>query len=73
MKGEERHAEADTKAARVCQVDRKQTLLRVVDVERLIPDDHPARAIWEILGRIDLGRFYSENQSSGGSRRKACI
>jgi len=66
MKGEERDAVVDIKAARVCQVDRKQTLLRVVDVERLIPDDHSARAIWEILGRLDLSRFYSEIKAVEG-------
>jgi len=66
MKGEERPAEVDIKAARVCQVDRKQTFLRVVDVERLIADDHPARAMWEILGRVDLSRFYSEIKAVEG-------
>jgi transposase len=29
----------------------------VVDVERLIEDDHPARAIWDLVGRLDLAGF----------------
>jgi len=29
----------------------------VVDVERLIEDDHPARAIWELVGELDLTSF----------------
>ena|ERR1700674_5853713 len=28
-----------------------------VDVERLIEEDHPARAIWELVGRLDLTSF----------------
>lgn len=66
MKGEERHTERDTKDVRVCRVDRKQTLMRVVDIEQVIAEDHPARAIWEILGRVDLSRFYSEIRSVEG-------
>jgi transposase len=40
-------------------IDREQLCWRVVDVERLIGDEHPARAIWEFLGKLDL-RGYSE-------------
>ena len=28
-----------------------------VDVERLIDEDHSARAIWEMAGRLDLSPF----------------
>lgn len=30
---------------------------QAVDVERLIDDDHSARAIWELIGRLDLTSF----------------
>lgn len=33
-------------------------ILRTVDVERLIPGDHAARAIWELVGKLDLSRYY---------------
>jgi len=66
MKGEERNTAVEMRAARVSPVDRKQTLLRVVDVERLIAEDHPARAIWEILGRLDISRFYDEIKAVEG-------
>jgi len=33
--------------------------MRAMDVERLIEEDHPARAIWELVGRLDLSRYYA--------------
>jgi hypothetical protein len=33
-------------------IDREQLCWRVVDVERLIGEEHPARAIWEFLGKL---------------------
>ena len=37
---------------------------RAVDVERLIEEDHPARSIWELSGRLDLSSFYEGIGSS---------
>jgi transposase len=45
-------------------VNRKQMSWRAVDVERLIDEDHPARAIWTLVGRLDLSRFYQCVESS---------
>jgi transposase len=39
-------------------VDRDQFVLRAMDIEQFIPDDHPARALWEFVGRLDLSKFY---------------
>src|SRR5258708_40257255 len=39
-------------------VDRSQMLLRTVDVERLVEEGHPARLIWEAVGKLDLSPFY---------------
>jgi transposase len=44
---------------RLKTVDRKQILLRTVDVDRLIEAEHPARSIWELVGRLNLDSFYS--------------
>lgn len=44
---------------RVQPVDRSQLLWRTVDVEQLIEPEHPARAIWEVSGRLDLSGFYA--------------
>ena len=43
---------------RVKTGDRRQLVFRAVDVEQLVAEDHPVRAIWEFVGRLDLGRFY---------------
>jgi len=38
-------------------VERGQTMLRTVVIEELIEQDHPARAIWEFTGKLDLGAY----------------
>jgi len=45
-------------------VDRNQYLLRPCHVERLIPENHPARDIWETVGRLDLSHFYEDIKSN---------
>jgi hypothetical protein len=35
-------------------INRRQMVLRSVDVERLIDVDHSARSVWELVGRLDL-------------------
>jgi transposase len=45
-------------------VNRQQMSWRAVDVERLIGEDHPARAIWALVGGLDLRRFYEGIASS---------
>jgi transposase len=45
-------------------VNRQQMSWRAVDVERLVGEDHPARAIWTLIGRLDLRQFYQGIESS---------
>jgi transposase len=45
-------------------VNRQQMSWRVVDVERLIDEDHLARAICELVGQLDLTLFYQGIESS---------
>jgi len=50
-------------------VNRQQMSWRAVDVEQLIGEDHAARAIWAIVGRLDLSAFYQaigSSQEQGG-------
>lgn len=43
---------------RVVRPMREQIQLRPSSLEELVPLDHPARAIWEVLETLDLGAFY---------------
>ena len=44
---------------RLASINRQQLVLRSIDVEQLIEEDHPARSIWELVGRLDLSRYYA--------------
>jgi len=52
---------------RVRAVDRTQLTWQMVDVERLIEADHPARAIWELVGRLKLDSFYAPIEAVEGN------
>src|ERR1700757_5091387 len=39
--------------------DRSQVVWRSVDVEHLIEEEHPARAIWALSGELELKGFYA--------------
>ena len=49
---------------RLKRVDRQQLMFRAVDVEQLIEEDHPARAIWAFTGRMDWSRFHASIQAA---------
>ena len=55
---------ASSKQRLIRHVNRQQMSWRAVDVERLIAEDHAARAIWELVGRLDLRGFYQSIESS---------
>ena len=44
---------------RVKAVDRSQLTWQMLDVERLIEAEHPARAIWDLVGRLKMEGFYA--------------
>jgi transposase len=49
--------------------NRKQLLLRPTNLEDLIPGDHPARAVWEFTGRLNLAeieRHYRTYEGEAG-------
>ncbi len=59
-------AQAAPASPRVKAVNRTQTLMRVVTVEQLIEEDHPARAIWAFVGKLDLEPFYAPIEAVEG-------
>jgi transposase len=48
-------------------VDRSQLTWQMLDVERLIEPEHPARAIWELVGRVKLEGFYAPIEAVEGT------
>ena len=52
-------------------INRAQLLFRTIDVERLIPEEHPARAVWEFLGKVDLSGFESAVRAYEDGRGRA--
>ncbi len=51
---------------RLKRVNRNQLLLRTVDVEQLVEPDHLVRAIWDLVGRLDLRRFHQDIEAVEG-------
>lgn len=59
-------------APRLITPNRNQIVLERLDVEELIPPDHPARAIWDLVGALDLDAYRSRIKSvEGGAGRPA--
>src|SRR2546427_11214103 len=50
----------DGRVVRCKAVERNQLLLRPVDVETLVGEEHAVRAIWELVQKLDLKPFYAE-------------
>ena len=51
---------------RLAALNRRQMVFRSVDVELLIEEDHSARSIWELVGRLDLSLYYADIASVEG-------
>ena len=58
---------------RLKPINRQQLLMRSIDVEKLIEADHPARAIWEMLGQVDLSEFEQSIRAVEGSAGQATV
>jgi transposase len=46
-----------SRPVRLVRADRRQLYWEMLDVERLVEEDHPVRAIWELVGQLDLSAF----------------
>lgn len=54
------------------RIDRQQMVFRSVEIEKLISEDHEARAIWEFVGRLNLSCYHDGIRSQkGGAGRPA--
>ena len=59
-------SEASVGKPRYEEIDREQLCWRPIDIERLIGADHPARAVWEFIGRLDLSAYQEEVRAVEG-------
>jgi hypothetical protein len=51
---------------RLASINRHQLVLRSIDVEGLIDEDHSARLIWQLIGRLDLGLYHARIEAVNG-------
>jgi len=58
-------AESRSGTPRVVSPNRSQFLLQPTDLERIIPDEHPARGVWAFVESLDLSAFYEEIAARG--------
>lgn len=65
--GQESVGRVDRITPKLRTVDRAQTMMANIFVEELIPANHKARAIWELAGQLDLGRFAESLKTQAGS------
>lgn len=59
--------------ARVLTADRRQLMMMTSDLEALLPPDHEARAMWSIVERLDLSKFYEPIAARGGRPGRAAL
>ena len=65
-------AKGSAENARTKYIDRNQQVLHVIDIERLIDAEHPARLIWEFVGTQKLERFYEGVKAIEGVAGREC-
>ena len=51
---------------RLASINRQQLVLRSIDVEQLIDEEHSARLIWQLIGRLDLGLYHAQIEAVEG-------
>jgi transposase len=52
--------------------NREQMVMLAIDVERLVPRDHSVRAIWELVGSLDLSGYVVDIKAVEGGAGRPC-
>jgi len=63
----------ERRTPRLKPINRQQMMMRSVDVEKLVELGHPVRAIWEILGQLDLSGFEANIRAIEGRAGQATL
>ncbi|MEK7275527.1 MAG: IS1182 family transposase [Candidatus Desantisbacteria bacterium] len=58
--------ERKNRKPRLKLINRNQLILRSMDIDTLVGEDHDVRAIWELIGRLDLSKYYKDIESVEG-------
>jgi len=58
---------------RCIEIDRRQLVMRTIDIESLIDNDHPARTLWQITGELNLRQFYAPIKSLADGPGRSCF
>lgn len=58
--------ERANRRVRLKPVNREQMVLRPVEVDKLVPEDHEVRALWEFVGCLDLSQYYEAINAEEG-------
>lgn len=58
---------------RCVDINRRQLVMRTIDLEELIGSDHPARALWQLTGELDLQEFYAPIKSLASGPGRSCF
>ncbi len=48
------------RGARLREAERSQISWGRIDLNATLPEDHPARAMWAVVGRLDLSALYAQ-------------
>jgi len=56
---------------RLRRPDRAQVVFEPLCLEQRLAADHPARAVWAVVERLDLTKFYDEIEARGSAPGRA--
>jgi transposase len=80
LEGEPRSSPAEPSAVAVGNgkprfhtIDREQSFFTAVDVDALIEEDHPARAVWAVISQLNLQGFSEAARAVEGSAGRSTI
>lgn len=70
---EEPDAAAGIGKPRLKRANRQQIVWRPVDLDSSLPSDHPARLVWELVQRLELGPLYADIRAIEGQAGQNAI
>lgn len=68
-----REPENKTGKPRLETADRRQVRMQLVALEDLLPEDHRARMVWEMVESYDVSRFYARIEAIEGTAGRPAI